>query len=446
MHCYENVVKWDDSAAAEAFHDAKRRYWEKINCIPCETPLPHEDIYIDDINWNPYIDPKQISDLDQEYFNPDEVTKAQTSRTTVESHNSAVPVCHLVENVENPDKIPCLSDAAPATEALSSSIQWGKNTKSINSKNVTNPWEQSCTAVDKSLTNNAWVGSADKDPTQEDGNCWVQTAKAMDSRDVNNPWERSPVQCDESLRNNAWNDSPVKDPAQAVRTHLGQNAMSKNLKDVNNPWEQHFSNSRKGVDPQGVQSSWGLNNARKESTDETTPKRVGAYFSQYVDSINPRDVNIYAESCSPAGETFWNNDWKGSQEESSQWRKKSTDNSWSAGNSCDKKWVHVDNRSRGPRQWNISSHEQQYPVNSENTWQQKFPSHAGFAWGSRWSEQGNNSNQPQIYNKQSKDVYYRGGRIEESGCRKREGSLQHSPRHKTSRFHGASYMTTHKWQ
>lgn len=449
MYCYENVVKWDDSAAEEAFHDAKRRYWEKINCIPCETPLPHEDIYIDEINWNSYIDPKQISDLDQEYFNPDEVAKAQTSGTTVESHNNAVPVCHLAENDENPDKISCESDTALGAEALSSTIQWGKNIKLINSKDVTNPWEQSCTVIDKSLRNNAWGGSADKDPTQEDGNRWVQTAKAMDSREVNNPWEQSHVQCDEPYSNNAWNDSPVKDPAQAVRPQLGQNAKSINLKDVNNPWEQRFSqvgvsNAQKGVDPQGVRTSRGLNNTRKESSLETTPKRVGAYYSQYADSINPRDINLYAQSCSPAGESFRNNAWKGSQEEASGWRKKSTDNSWSAGYSGD-------NRSRGPRQWNISSHEQQYPVNSENTWQKGFPSHAGLSWGSRWSEQGNNSGvwkQPQSYNKQSKNVYYkgshRGGRIEQSGCRKREGSLQHSPRHKTSRFHGDTYMTTHK--
>lgn len=464
MYCHENVVKWDDSAAEEAFHEAKRRYWEKINCIPCETPLPHEDIYIDEINWNLYIDPKQISDLDQEYFNPDEVVKAHTSWTTVESHNSVVPVRHLVENDENPDKIPRESDAAQGAEALSNTIQWGNNIKSINSKDVTNPWERNCTVVDKSLRNNTWRGSADKDPTLEDGNRWVQTAKAMDSRDVNNPWELSHVQCDESSRNNAWNGSSVKDPAQGVRTQLGQNAKPINLKDVNNPWEQSLSkvgisltNAWKGcagVDPQGVRTCWGLNNnTRKESEVEKTPKRVGPHCSQYADSINPKDVNHYAQSCTPGDESLRYNAWKGSQEESWRWRKESRDNSWTAGNYGDKKWVRVDNRSRGPRQWNTTSQEQQYPVNSKNTWQQRFPSHAGLAWGSRWSERGNNSGveeQPQIHNEQSKNIYYkgarRGGRIEQSGCRKREGSLQHSPRHKTSRFQGDSYMTTQKWQ
>lgn len=430
MQCYGNVGKWDDSAAEEAFHDAKRRYWEKINCLPCETPLPQDNLYIDEINWNPCIDPKQISDLDQEYFNPDEVAKAQTSQTSVGSRNSAVPVRHLVENDENPDEVPC-----------GSTIQWGKNIKSMNSKDATNPWEQSCTVVDKSLRNNAWGGSADKDPIQEDGHHWVQTAKAMDSRDVNNPWEQSHVQCDESLRNNAWNDSPVKDPAWAVRSQLDQNAKSINQKDVSNPWEQRLSqvgvsNARKGyagMDRQGVRTSWSLKNTRKESTIETTPKRVGAYSSQYAGS-----------------KFFWNNGQKGSQAESSRWRKKLTDKPGSAGNSGDKKWVRVDDRSRGPRQWNnISSHEQQDPVNGENTRQQGFPSHGGLSGGNRWSEQGNKSGvrkQLQIYNKESKNVSYkgshRGGKIEQSGFRKREGSLQHSPRHKTSRFHDDSYDNT----
>ncbi|KAK9289436.1 hypothetical protein L1049_007591 [Liquidambar formosana] len=65
------VVKWNDSAGEEAFHNAKNRFWAKINGLPCDLPFPDPDIYIDEIDWNPNIDPELVLDLEREPIDPD---------------------------------------------------------------------------------------------------------------------------------------------------------------------------------------------------------------------------------------------------------------------------------------------------------------------------------------------------------------------------------------
>lgn len=61
---YNNIVSWDDSAAKEAFDNAKSRFWADINGLPCNIPFPDPDMYIDDIDWNSSVDPELLLDLD----------------------------------------------------------------------------------------------------------------------------------------------------------------------------------------------------------------------------------------------------------------------------------------------------------------------------------------------------------------------------------------------
>lgn len=71
MALYKNIVQWNDSAGEEAFLNAKARFWAQLNGLPCAISLPDPDIYIDKIDWNSYIDPELLSDLDQEPVVPD---------------------------------------------------------------------------------------------------------------------------------------------------------------------------------------------------------------------------------------------------------------------------------------------------------------------------------------------------------------------------------------
>ncbi|KAF2289350.1 hypothetical protein GH714_035219 [Hevea brasiliensis] len=77
MYLYENVVQWNDSAGEEAFHNAKNRFWAKINGLPCDISLPDPDVYIDEIDWNSNIDPELYLDLEREPKNPDEKDKGE---------------------------------------------------------------------------------------------------------------------------------------------------------------------------------------------------------------------------------------------------------------------------------------------------------------------------------------------------------------------------------
>jgi hypothetical protein len=66
MCLHPNVVNWDDSAAKEAFNNAKNRFWAEINDIPCDIPLPDPSIYIDDIDWNASVDTELYLDVERE--------------------------------------------------------------------------------------------------------------------------------------------------------------------------------------------------------------------------------------------------------------------------------------------------------------------------------------------------------------------------------------------
>lgn len=75
MYLYENVVQWNDSAVEEAFHNAKTRFWAKINDLPCDISLPDPDVYIDEIDWNSDADPELLLDLEREPKATEEVDK-----------------------------------------------------------------------------------------------------------------------------------------------------------------------------------------------------------------------------------------------------------------------------------------------------------------------------------------------------------------------------------
>ncbi|GAB2287561.1 hypothetical protein Dimus_021934 [Dionaea muscipula] len=124
VHCNSSVLGWDDSAGEEAFHYAKQRFWAKISGLPCENQLPDPDMYIEQVNWNPYIDPELIHDLEREYFNPDEVEKYTTTADDTKQKTTPVPGSGLQErDTEQDDRDnrwnqweSCLSDTRKSSD------------------------------------------------------------------------------------------------------------------------------------------------------------------------------------------------------------------------------------------------------------------------------------------------------------------------------------------
>ncbi|KAG8055093.1 hypothetical protein GUJ93_ZPchr0001g32063 [Zizania palustris] len=65
MSLYKNVVDWDDSAALEAFNDAKARFYAAYHGQTCDIPLPDPNMYIDVVNPDEYVDPELVADLEK---------------------------------------------------------------------------------------------------------------------------------------------------------------------------------------------------------------------------------------------------------------------------------------------------------------------------------------------------------------------------------------------
>ncbi|CAO2182612.1 unnamed protein product [Urochloa humidicola] len=65
MSLYKNVVDWEDSAALEAFNDAKARFCAVYHGQHCDIPLPDPDMFIDIVNPDEHIDPELVADLEK---------------------------------------------------------------------------------------------------------------------------------------------------------------------------------------------------------------------------------------------------------------------------------------------------------------------------------------------------------------------------------------------
>ncbi|KAM3358285.1 bifunctional endo-1,4-beta-xylanase XylA [Capsicum galapagoense] len=186
MHCYDNVVKWDDSAGEEALNNAKKRYWAEISGLPPQSPPPNPDVYIDKVDWDPTIDPELILDLDREYFNPE-------AANTVKSENNLVSGILIWEdkaadNGENPWE--------------SGNVQDSKT-----GDNDENPWESGNLQGSKTGDSgeNPWEsGNAKGSKAFEDvEQTWNEWDNPVNIKD-NDPWERNCPKTQGTLKDTAW--------------------------------------------------------------------------------------------------------------------------------------------------------------------------------------------------------------------------------------------------
>ncbi|KAL3814773.1 hypothetical protein ACJIZ3_016041 [Penstemon smallii] len=141
INSYPSVQNWDDSAGKETFENAKRRYWARINGLPCDNPLPDPDIFIDAIDWNPYIDPDLMEDLDRQFFNPDEDHKLKTINEEIG--------CEQMRNDGNPWERDHVQDSRDVIDG------WGQWVNPVNLESD-NPWEQRGNQLADSSKENAW--------------------------------------------------------------------------------------------------------------------------------------------------------------------------------------------------------------------------------------------------------------------------------------------------
>ncbi|KAL6981105.1 hypothetical protein U1Q18_022735 [Sarracenia purpurea var. burkii] len=304
MHLHDDVVKWNDSAGEEEFSNAKERFWAASNGFPCEIPLPDPNMYIDEIDWNPHIDPELISDLDREYFNPDEGQKHKKAETANENaHNSdSVHSVRKHVNLRNGDN-PWEGSDLKGTEALKNVAQgWNQWNDSINESSnlndVENPWERSYTRANGTLKNNAWGSCGNKSWGSNQGQACNEQSKTY------NPWEYG-CQNDgysEKVWCNAGNNSWDRD-RRPINIHESREFRSGNTpwahslnhgngsgkdrgwrdRGDNLGWKQEGSqtNERKHLDSKRYGGAWGALNGgcrKREGSHWYSPRYKGSRF------------------------------------------------------------------------------------------------------------------------------------------------------------------------
>jgi hypothetical protein len=154
IYCHHNVLDWKDSGAEEAFQNAKKRYWAEINSLPCDISLPDPDAYIEQIDWNPCIDPELIKELDKAFFTiPDE----EERENVIKNKRTKISV-----DGENPWESAALSLGRASQNKVQGQNQGDYHDNSENADTTDNPWESSVFRGSRGLTDNAWESVHDK--------------------------------------------------------------------------------------------------------------------------------------------------------------------------------------------------------------------------------------------------------------------------------------------
>lgn len=186
----DNVFRWDDTAGKEAFQNAKNRYWADINGFSCDISAPDPNSYIGEINWNPYIDPELISDLEQAYFAPNDGEndcKVGHEKKTARSLSST-PSEGCYRNpckVDNPWECDNVGNGIDGSKDL---FGWGQlvtkvdDQMNLNSnKNKNDPWENNITRRNESGQHNSW-GLYESRDWNTGNNSWVQSCQEIGSK------------------------------------------------------------------------------------------------------------------------------------------------------------------------------------------------------------------------------------------------------------------------
>ena len=81
-------MEWDDSAAREAFDNAKARFLAEINGLRCDISLPDPNLFIDKVDYNAHINPELVADLEKEvpsfmFDCKDEISASKSVKTPI---------------------------------------------------------------------------------------------------------------------------------------------------------------------------------------------------------------------------------------------------------------------------------------------------------------------------------------------------------------------------
>uniref|UniRef100_A0A5B6ZT63 SRCR domain-containing protein n=1 Tax=Davidia involucrata TaxID=16924 RepID=A0A5B6ZT63_DAVIN len=234
MHLYDNVVKWNDSAGEEAFHNAKNRYWAAINGLRCDISLPDPNIYIDEIDWNSSIDPELLLDLERDFVVPD--------------------------GGENDEKVVILGQSLLLDQSFSCT-GWGEAEEGVkkvcnsSSDNNENPWERNGSHGDGAVRESGW-GDVCNNPWSEDqGNGAMKESGWGHGAVRENGWG--------DVCNNSWSENQGNGAMKGSGCGDGwNNSWGWNQWENNN----YESKNLKNRSTDGGGGTWDANNGKREGT------------------------------------------------------------------------------------------------------------------------------------------------------------------------------------
>ncbi|KAJ7949277.1 Bifunctional endo-1 4-beta-xylanase XylA-like [Quillaja saponaria] len=234
MYCHSNVLNWDDSAGEEAFQNAKKRFWAKINNLPCDIYLPDPDIYVDEVDWNSYVDPELMKEIDHEYLAPPEEGERNVGKNKRTKNSMDVPSDGNIGNPcksENPWECNNMQSSGTFEVKAQGWDQWDNHVDdSRNLNNADNLWEYRNSHGHGGLTDNAWGGRYKSSGWNQLSNN-VNSSREWDSG--NTPFEHG-IQGDGSVEYNGWRKS-------------GDSSRGWKLQEANNPgnrWGTGFIQSK----------------------------------------------------------------------------------------------------------------------------------------------------------------------------------------------------------
>ncbi|XP_074320505.1 uncharacterized protein LOC141657244 [Silene latifolia] len=248
MYQHEKILEWKDSAAEEAFRDAKNRFLAKIHNQPCDIKLPDQDVFIDKIDWNSTVDPKLLSDLENWEID---------SSSEGEKHNGGV-IVGIPSIMTQFDMTPSgwgdAEKVKPEPEYCSRHDQVGNNDwvdYGVNRDDLTpmgwgdaekvKPQPEYCSRHDQ-VGNDRWVNyGVNRDDLTPAG--WG------DAEDVGNShWDGNGEKKEEATFSNGWEDDCV---------HVPENTAWDGKNKVNGPtWDGYSKQRDNRFDRKGDHGGW----------------------------------------------------------------------------------------------------------------------------------------------------------------------------------------------
>ncbi|XP_019085347.1 PREDICTED: uncharacterized protein LOC104711741, partial [Camelina sativa] len=292
-----NVITWNDSACEETFHSEKKRFWSRVNGLRCDVPLPDPDLYISEVDWDTFVDPELIRDLETAYFAPPD----------------AEVECGFKRGRRDMNWSGCDSDKVYGVNALD---------------NKSNGWNLSVSGADYSKDR---VGYVEAEPScgNEKANdstswgCWRTEARRENQWKAKDSWENSGQGNDDG-----WDNSGH----QNKKARGSESVPAEDYEMLDNPWEAKPS-------------------CRKESAKETT--WGGCSGKGWEDRVWNNECwgnggwdNQEWPSKGYSRDRGWNNDsWGSGGRENQEWPRKGysrdrggNNESWGSGGRENQEW------------------------------------------------------------------------------------------------------------